>query len=49
MILRVIDIIKGTQLLYVDTAALMRNEICEKELLKQRREIRMCAMRMNGS
>lgn len=49
MILRVIDIIKATQLLCVDTAALMRNEICEKELLKQRREIRICVMRMNGS
>lgn len=49
MVLRVIDIIKGTQLLCVDIVALMRNKTREKELLKQRREIRMCVMRTNGS
>lgn len=40
MVLRVIDINRETKLLYVDIVALMRNEICEKEL-KLRREIRM--------
>lgn len=48
MVLRAIDIIKGTQLLYVDIA-LTRNEICEKELLKPRGEILVCVMRMHGS
>lgn len=49
MVLRAIDIIKGTQLLYVDIVALTRKEICEKELLKPRGEILMCMMRMHGT
>lgn len=41
MVLRVIDINRGTKLLYVGIVAVMRNESCEKELLKLRREIRI--------
>lgn len=41
MVLRVIDINRATKLLYVGIVAVMRNESCEKELLKLRREIRI--------